>query len=758
MPKTPGVKAEILIGGQRYAVGDITMITYDEPGAYSFYAIDTKSGMPCFGPRWEKPGKQVTTVEQAFEVVHQLIIHTDLTQDAKGCFGALAGRDLSTHFMIDWNGNAYQPLDLLDCGYHAGDANSKGIGLDMNNMMKNLEKADNKGEPPYPPNHPDIAEMSKKKYNRPLSERMEIQGAKLRAWGYTDPQYNALIQILKELTNRFKNLKAQYPVDAKGDVISRVLDDPPGFNGFMAHWHWEAQRWDPGPGFDWQRVFHALGKEFNSFPIEFQKDVNIRSLLEPNKVREYAESYYKNNETATTGWYPIGINQTWHGGIHLSAPEGEKTPVFAMTDGVLVAARFGKQPTKLGNNNFVLLKHTVDIPAKKKDLEGKKFIFYSLYMHLDPMDVSKTDESSPGWLRDMYRIDKGKGEDAEGAEEEEKKPDPKNKPEGGGNEEEEEEPEEVDPDQIDKAAWLDLGNHLSALKRGDIAKIAYAQDPIKVKSGDRIGDVGRFGNPGEWKRQVHVEVFADVGWKDAIDVGIHGRFLNELDDDVGVDLYVENNDILGLFGVPKRVPGLNPKRVLDQSAIEYFFQADGEFVEEKKYLRKSVVRHVSEWSDKVDWVSSLSGAEGWDEKVAEFKKILKGSPLGKEAIETVLPFIWLSKDMAEHVGIDVKEWRGLLDHFHPIHFLMWLTYNSAQRVQVISSGISKKEAEKKAREEKARMDEARKNAPLVDKEDDEYSIVEFLDEAGAESADTILEPFLNARDQGEWKRPTPTEE
>ncbi len=335
----------------------------------------------------------------------------------------------------------------------------------------------------------------------------------------------------------------------------------------------------------------------------------------------------------------------------------------------------------------------------------------------------------------------------------------KPKPEVEGAEKlEEEEPEEVDPDKVDKRTWLEVGNHLAALKRGDVAKISYAENPIKVKSGAVLGHVGRFGNPGDWKRQIHVEVFADVGWKDAIAVGIHGRYLTELDDDVGQDLYVENNDILGLFGVPKRVPGLNPKRVVEQSAIEYFWSADGEFVEEKRYLRKAVVRHVSEWSDKVDWVTSLSKAEAWDEKVADFKKILKGSPLGKAAIETVLPFIWLSKDMAEHIGLDVKEWRGLVDHFHPIHFLMWLTYNSTQRIQVISSSsISKKEAEKKAREEAKRMEEARKSQPLVSGEDDEYSIVDFLDESGVENAGTVLEPWMNGRDQGEWRRPAPEE-
>jgi len=758
-PITPGNKSEIIIMGQRFALaGDTPVVAYDQPDAYSFYATDSPDGNPMFGDRYEKPGLKVTTMEQLVTTIHQMVIHTDLTQDSAGCFRALVGRSLSTHFMVDWDGTLWQPLDVADCGYHAGDANQRAIGLDMNNRLPNLEREPN--EKPYDSNHPRFAEQSLKKYNRPISDRMEINGSKVKSYGYTDPQYSSLIELLKVLTKRFKSFKAQYPIDAKGDVVTRTMDDAASFDGFMAHWHWEAQRWDPGPGFDFARVFAALGSEFNSFPIEVTEGKNIKSLLEPTKVKEYAEEYYHNNETTTQGWYPMGINQTWHGGIHLSAPEDKHTAVRAMTDGVLVAARFGKQPTKLGNNNFIVIKHTVNIPAKKKGVEGKKFVFFSLYMHLEPLDVTKVTETSPNWLREMYRIDSGKTAEEEealekkpGEDDDDKTPKPDKKADPA---EEEEDP--LDPDAFDPRGYLDIGQHLTALKAGNIAKIAYADDPININSGEILGYVGKFGNPGDWKRQVHVEVFADTGWKDAIDIGVHGRFLSELDDDVGEDLYVENPDILDLFGPPKKVAGLNPKRTLDPSSIEYFWASDTEFIEEKRYLQKAVVRHVSEWSDKVDWVSALSAGESWDDKVADFKKILRGNSLGKDAISTVLPFIWLSKDMAEHMGIDVKEWRGLLDHFHPIHFLMWLTYNSAQRVQVISSGVSKKAAVKKAREEAAAAEAARKNGAISQNEGSETTIIEFLDGADIEDAGAILEPFKNGRGQGEWKPPEPVEE
>lgn len=771
---------EILIMGQRFelASADIDVRTYDMEGAYNFYGADSPDGMPMFGYRYEKPGLKVTTIEQLFEQVHQMVIHTDIAQDGAACFRALTARSLSSHFVIDWDGVLWQMLDIMDCGYHAGEANNKSIGLDMNNMLPNLVREPDK--PPYSPDYKRISEVDAKvKHKRPVSDIMEINGAKVRSYGYTDPQYVALIQLLKLLTKQsmFKNLKAAYPVDPKGDVVGRILDEPIGHQGFMAHWHWETQRWDPGPGFDWQRVFAALGNEFNSFPIELETGKNIKSLLAADKVKEYAEEYFKNNETQTSGWYPMGINQTWHGGIHLAAPRGSK--VYALTDGVIVAARFGKNPTKLGHNNFVLLKHTVPIPAKKKGLDPKKFVFYSLYMHLEPIDTDKLDDPELSWLKDLNRVDKGK--------EEAPPPDDEKKDEKKGEEKPEEAaPEELPEDEISKDVWLEVGNHTAALKRGYVAKIAYAEDPVVLSAGQTIGRVGMFGPEGDWKSQVHIEVFADtVGWKDAIDMGVHGRFLTELDDDVESDLFVENNDILSLFGTTtgKRKSGsLLPDKVLDQSTIESFW-LDPEYQEEKRYLRKIVTRHVSEWSDQVDWVASLSKAEDWDGKISDFKKILKGTSIAKDAISTVLPFTWLSKDVAEHIGIDVKEWRGILDHFHPIHFLIWLTFNSNQRVQVLSSSTKSPKAIKKQAAEaeklaaeckfryKDRLDaQTKRDSPDKKVAEDATKCFDYLsDETRGNSTVEITEAeevpdveimneWLEGRDQGDWKRPTAADE
>jgi hypothetical protein len=84
-----------------------------------------------------------------------------------------------------------------------------------------------------------------------------------------------------------------------------------------------------------------------------------------------------------------------------------------------------------------------------------------------------------------------------------------------------------------------------------------------------------------------------------------------------------------------------------------------------------IVRHVSEWSDAVDWVSALvSSQEGrrWMRHLAdgEARWVFRN-----EAAQ-FLPFTWLTKDVADRIGL---AWdNGLVYTFHPIRFLQWWMY------------------------------------------------------------------------------------
>lgn len=756
-------KNEIIIGGQRFPLTGVTVVTYEDIGGFSFPARRAealaKTASNLYADRSVK-GKRVSTYDDLVSsgAVTQIIIHTDLTSDSAKCFDVLVSRGLSTHFMVDWDGTIYQGLDPLYAAYHAGDANGSSIGIDFNNMMPNLAKEPS--APPYNEKLDRFAEMSEKKYRRPKSGRMTINGGRVMSYGYTDPQYQALIALLKVLTDQL-NIPKQVPFDAKGEIVTEVLTDP-SYPGIVGHWHISPDRWDPGPGFDWQRVYFGLQGEYNSFPILLDGETNISTLLEPEKVKEYAKEYYLANERdGRGGWYPMGLNQTWHGGIHLPGKKGDK--VLSMFDGVIVAARFGNEPVKLGHNNFIVLRHDVKIPSRSGG-EPKNFVFYSLFMHLAPIDFRNITDDSPKWVQEVARLDAGKTQKDE---EDRAGGGKKDGDEGDDGEEappieDDEGSEIVEGDWDKKMQYLETSPGYGALlkqqknKDRRIALLPYQEAPIKIRSGDVIAEIGQYGpSADEWSYMLDVEVFADPAksWKEAVNLSIHGRWLIELDDDLGSDLFVENSEIIGLFGSARGAGlSLTPERVLSSADIQEFFTTPSEFIEEKNYLHKVVTRHISEWSDQVDWVAALSKAEGWGGKIDDFRKILRGSSLAKDAITTVLPWIWLSKDVAEHIGIDTKEWHGILDHFHPIQFLIWLTFHSSQRLQSVSRGVSKgklkqlkKEAEQKALE--ARFQERTG-----------FGASFFIEESLEPDAGKALDRWLRDWDQGEWQRTFKDEE
>ena len=107
--------------------------------------------------------------------------------------------------------------------------------------------------------------------------------------------------------------------------------------------------------------------------------------------------YYGNQNRA--GFFPLGVNNTWHGGIHI---EDFGTQIRAIADGRIIAYRIPKDYlTEKGNENakysngFILIQHNFETPQKIK------FHFYSLYMHLQPkteMEKNKKGKNIP----DLY--------------------------------------------------------------------------------------------------------------------------------------------------------------------------------------------------------------------------------------------------------------------------------------------------------------------------------------------------------------------
>ncbi|MCP4147785.1 MAG: hypothetical protein GY757_08535, partial [bacterium] len=99
-----------------------------------------------------------------------------------------------------------------------------------------------------------------------------------------------------------------------------------------------------------------------------------------------AKELLDNNRKGSGGFYPLGVSNLWHGGIHLYSP---KKPIRCIADGKIIAYRITKQyivdapynRKDSYSNCFVLVEHTFVSP------KGQEIKFYSLYMHLLPWEL-----------------------------------------------------------------------------------------------------------------------------------------------------------------------------------------------------------------------------------------------------------------------------------------------------------------------------------------------------------------------------------
>lgn len=120
------------------------------------------------------------------------------------------------------------------------------------------------------------------------------------------------------------------------------------------------------------------------------------------------KAYQHTEVEAGRGFFPIGHNAVWHGGVHLYAAKG--SPVHAMFDGTVVAARLSGDAAAaigdFGSLNFVVVEHEVrgsvlnqlGLGSNRPATEACKF--YSLYMHLAPLAIAKgtAELAQVGWL------------------------------------------------------------------------------------------------------------------------------------------------------------------------------------------------------------------------------------------------------------------------------------------------------------------------------------------------------------------------
>jgi N-acetyl-anhydromuramyl-L-alanine amidase AmpD len=708
----------IIIAGNEWPLGDpeVEVITFKDPGGFSFYqqieptfvakAVTSEEGetrelvttrrVPggihvgsLGGGGWENAGKVVGTegsdpIKNLRKVVHAVVLHHDGSMDSPGCYQTLLKRGYSTHFMVNHDGKVYQLADVADQTVHATSLNNPGIGIDLNNIASDF---------------PAPAPVPAAPGGRAPSKEMTINESPHRSWTYTEAQYKSVIAVLRVLVDQLQ-IPAVFPVDEEGRILDCVLEAPPPqeFRGILCHWHIQPEKWDPGPGLDWERILAGLRLEEAAVPAI---PSGVWNHVDPKDKARFPQAVWQSQDEARKavteafkteavarrvcaalsraaevpdagqaggGFYPMGVNQTWHGGIHLPCKPG--TIVRPILKGELVAAHLVSQNEfpPLGSNNFVLLRHKVLLPPRKvpppppppapgepepeqKPVPENWLTVYTLYMHLAGVDWTRPPPADLSLLTSLYKR-------APGFQGETSKP-----------------PGPI----LNTLSLKEEPDQVKALRAGWVGLFSSPKDEssqVVLSPKDGLGYAGEFGDEDTRSTMVHLEVFTDERYQDAMELALYGDFLEPGPDepDSG-DLRVRSADVLSLFEAvqTKERPSIGTDKVLGPDAIESLFAGSGASDTDpnevnRAQLRRMIVRHVSEWSDQVHWVKTLLASNTWASKLTDNQ----AKWVFQKEVLRYLPYIWFTREVSEHCDLTWDD--GRLCHFHPVSFLLWWLY------------------------------------------------------------------------------------
>jgi len=91
--------------------------------------------------------------------------------------------------------------------------------------------------------------------------------------------------------------------------------------------------------------------------FKFPVDIGGGTTVEPENIALY---YDQTEVERAGGYYPLGTNTVWHGGLHIHTDK-PGTPIYACADGVIVAASLAETKKKAhahyGSCSFILIRH-----------------------------------------------------------------------------------------------------------------------------------------------------------------------------------------------------------------------------------------------------------------------------------------------------------------------------------------------------------------------------------------------------------------
>jgi len=289
---------EIVVCGQLFHTGT-PVILWMDPGGYDAYRVERRFG-DFTESSWQATTRQSSdivspnryglrkglTADQIELVrgggwplpllrqkVDQFVIHYDASGVSRQCFYILHDhRGLSVHFMLDLDGTIYQTLDLKERAWHATTSNDRSIGIEIANIgvfppgwhgpreQWYIRDADGRTRIELPKWLGNDGGLRTGGFiAHPIRDEPvigQIQGQTLEQYDLTPQQYQALIRLTATLCAIFPAIACDAPRDGNGKVIDHKLpdDELAAWHGLLGHYHIQADKLDPGPAFQWDRV------------------------------------------------------------------------------------------------------------------------------------------------------------------------------------------------------------------------------------------------------------------------------------------------------------------------------------------------------------------------------------------------------------------------------------------------------------------------------------------------------------------------
>lgn len=272
---------EIVACGQFFRIGT-PVVLFSDPGGYDAYREGlffpdeppTEKGetTPAPGKRYGKrkgDPKDLTSLARQLDL---FVLHYDAAGVSRQCFKTLQDRrGLSVHFLLDLDGTLYQTLDLVERAWHAGEANDRSVGVEIANPGAYAERdherlrawygKDGRGVRVTIPPRVGITGIRTRDFvARPAHGTIrsgKMHGKTYFQYDFTNEQYAALAKLAHALSRILPRIRLEAPRDKKGAVRTEVLAprELAAFSGVIGHSHVTKEKIDPGPAFDWARLF-----------------------------------------------------------------------------------------------------------------------------------------------------------------------------------------------------------------------------------------------------------------------------------------------------------------------------------------------------------------------------------------------------------------------------------------------------------------------------------------------------------------------